>query len=144
MLTCITHTHTHKMCSVCAYIHMACCHIYNYFIYILYSLLTFESNSYIQYILLVNKNSVCNQEYERRKHARNEGRRYCDSAVLTYQAERMPEQIRLKVGGVTMQQTAVYEEFARNIPGFQTLSERDAALFVPKPVTVSVVLNSNF
>jgi len=30
----------------------------------------------------------------------------------------MPEQIRLKVGGVTPQQMAVYEEFSRNIPGF--------------------------
>ena len=58
------------------------------------------------------------QEYELRKHARSEGRRYCDPVVLTYQAERMPEQIRLKVGGVTHQQIAVYEEFARNIPGF--------------------------
>ena len=37
-------------------------------------------------------------EFELRKHARNEGRRYCDPVVLTYQAERMPEQIRLKVG----------------------------------------------
>lgn len=83
-------------------------------------------------------------EYERRKHARNEGRRYCDSAVLTYQAERMPEQIRLKVGGVTMQQMAVYEEFARNIPGFQPLTERDAALFVPKPVTESLSIVSTF
>lgn len=46
----------------------------------------------------------------------------------------MPEQLRLKVGGVTSQQTAVYEELARNIPGFQPLSERDAALFIPKPV----------
>lgn len=50
--------------------------------------------------------------------ARSEGRRYCDPSVLTYQAERMPEQIRLKVGGVTMQQIAVYEEFSRSIPGF--------------------------
>ncbi|XP_064641680.1 CCR4-NOT transcription complex subunit 1-like isoform X3 [Lineus longissimus] len=57
-------------------------------------------------------------EFELRKHARNEGRRYCDPVVLTYQAERMPEQIRLKVGGVTPQQLAVYEEFGRNIPGF--------------------------
>lgn len=57
-------------------------------------------------------------EYELRKHARADGRRYCDPVVLTYQAERMPEQIRLKVGGVTHQQIAVYEEFARNIPGF--------------------------
>jgi len=61
---------------------------------------------------------VCAQEYELRKHARSEGRRYCDPQVLTYQAERMPEQIRLKVGGVTPQQMAVYEEFSRNIPGF--------------------------
>ena len=42
------------------------------------------------YIMLI-------QEYELRKVARSEGRRYCDPAVLTYQAERMPEQLRLKV-----------------------------------------------
>ena len=57
-------------------------------------------------------------EFELRKHARTEGRRYCDPVVLTYQAERMPEQIRLKVGGATTSQLSVYEEFARNIPGF--------------------------
>ncbi|CAH2323826.1 CCR4-NOT transcription complex subunit 1 isoform X9 [Pelobates cultripes] len=57
-------------------------------------------------------------EFELRKHARQEGRRYCDPVVLTYQAERMPEQIRLKVGGVDSKQLAVYEEFARNVPGF--------------------------
>ncbi|KAG0416949.1 hypothetical protein HPB47_006047 [Ixodes persulcatus] len=102
------------------------------------------------------------QEYEFRKGARGEGRRYCDPVVLTYQAERMPEQIRLKartqfvvwsktpsqkcvsltevvsltqVGCVTPQQMAVYEEFARNIPGFQPISERDQpSLFLPKPV----------
>lgn len=44
----------------------------------------------------------------------------------------MPEQIKLKVGGVDSSQFAVYEEFARNIPGFQAMSERDAALFIPK------------
>ncbi|CAH1997116.1 unnamed protein product [Acanthoscelides obtectus] len=70
-------------------------------------------------------------EYELRKMARQEGRifdcrRYCDAIALTYQAERMPEQIRLKVGGVAPNQMAVYEEFARNIPGFLP-SERDAA-----------------
>ncbi|XP_077542745.1 CCR4-NOT transcription complex subunit 1 isoform X6 [Haemaphysalis longicornis] len=75
------------------------------------------------------------QEYDYRKSARSEGRRYCDPVVLTYQAERMPEQIRLKVGCVTAQQMAVYEEFARNIPGFQPISERDQpSLFLPKPV----------
>lgn len=60
--------------------------------------------------------------------------------LAKYQAERMPEQIRLKVGGVTPQQMAVYEEFARNIPGFLPLSERDTqALLIPKPVTVSIL-----
>ncbi|XP_054165262.1 CCR4-NOT transcription complex subunit 1-like [Oppia nitens] len=57
-------------------------------------------------------------EYEMRRAARAEGRRYCDPAVLTYQAERMPEAIRLKVGPVTQQQMNVYEELGRNIPGF--------------------------
>lgn len=42
----------------------------------------------------------------------------------------MPEQIRLKVGGITSQQMAAYEEFARNIPGFLPLTERD---FMLKP-----------
>lgn len=42
----------------------------------------------------------------------------------------MPEAIRLKVGGVTQQQMAVYEEFARNIPGFLPLTDRD---FLLKP-----------
>ncbi|CAB3987607.1 CCR4-NOT transcription complex subunit 1 isoform X5 [Paramuricea clavata] len=59
-------------------------------------------------------------EFELRRLARSEGRRYCDPVVLTYQAERMPEQIRLKVGGVTPNQTAVFEEFAKTIPGFTT------------------------
>lgn len=44
------------------------------------------------------------QEFELRKHARQEGRRYCDPMVLTYQAERMPEQIRLKVRSSQMSQ----------------------------------------
>jgi hypothetical protein len=51
----------------------------------------------------------------------------------------MPEQIRLKVGGVTSQQMAVYEEFARNIPGFLPLTERDTAMFVPKSVVVGLI-----
>lgn len=77
-------------------------------------------------------------EIELRKIARQEGRRYCDP-LAKYQAERMPEQIRLKVGGVTPQQMAVYEEFTRNIPGFLPLSERDTqALLMLKPVTVSI------
>ncbi|XP_014478138.1 PREDICTED: CCR4-NOT transcription complex subunit 1 isoform X5 [Dinoponera quadriceps] len=78
-------------------------------------------------------------EIELRKIARQEGRRYCDP-LAKYQAERMPEQIRLKMGGVTPQQMAVYEEFARNLPGFLPLSERDTqALFMPKPATDTTV-----
>ena len=48
---------------------------------------------------IINTCCVCCsiQDYELRKVARSEGRLYCDPAVLTYQAERMPEQLRLKV-----------------------------------------------
>ena len=35
-----------------------------------------------------------------RMMARKEGRIYCDGVTLTYQTERMPEPIRLKMGGV--------------------------------------------
>lgn len=65
------------------------------------------------------------QELDFGKQAKNEGRRYCDPTVLMYQAERMPEQISLKVGGVTPQQISVYEEFARNIPGFIPPTEKE-------------------
>lgn len=51
---------------------------------------------------------------------------------MSYQTARMPEQIRLKVGGVSNSQFLVYDEFARNIPGFQPVAERDAALFIQK------------
>ena len=44
----------------------------------------------------------------------------------------MPEPIRLKMSGVTPQQATVYEEFARYIPGFLPVTERDAAMLVPK------------
>lgn len=57
-------------------------------------------------------------EYESRKRARAEGRRFCDPATLTYQAERMPEAIRLKVGSVPTHQFHVYEDIGRNVPGF--------------------------
>lgn len=46
----------------------------------------------------------------------------------------MPEPIRLKMSGVTAQQAAVYEEFARYIPGFLPVTERDAAMLVPKMI----------
>lgn len=59
-------------------------------------------------------------------------RRHCDATVLAYQAGRMPDQIRLKVGGISSAQFSVYDEFARNIPGFQPMTERDAALLLQK------------
>ena len=47
---------------------------------------------------LMTQANIVFQEFDLRRIARSEGRRYCDPVVLTYQAERMPEQIRLKVG----------------------------------------------
>lgn len=51
----------------------------------------------------------------------------------------MPEQVRLKVGGVTPQQMAVYEEFARNIPGFQPMTDKEAAMCTPKNVSEEII-----
>ena len=70
-------------------------------------------------------------DYELRKLARLEGRRYLDPMVLAYQTERLPERVRLRVGGPTDLQITVYEEFACNIPGFTPV--RDVGLFIPKP-----------
>ena len=39
------------------------------------------------------------QEFEARKQARSEGRRYLNPAMMQYQAERLPEQLRSKVSG---------------------------------------------
>merc|ERR1719278_1759778 len=72
-------------------------------------------------------------EIDARILARKEGRRYCDPIALTYQAERMPDAIRLKVGQVPPAQAAVYDEFARNIPGFKPLTEREAQQIAHKP-----------
>lgn len=70
-------------------------------------------------------------EYDLRKLARQENRRYCDPVALNYQMERMPDPIRVKIGPISSQQMAVYEEFARNIPGFLP-NERDATLLLQK------------
>ena len=77
-----------------------------------------------------------NVEIELRKMARKEGRRYCDPVALTYQAERMPDPIRLKVGQAPPAQAAVFDEFARNIPGFKPLTEREAQQIAHKPAGV--------
>merc|ERR1719234_2819719 len=75
-----------------------------------------------------------NVEIELRKMARKEGRRHCDPVALTYQAERMPDPIRLKVGQAPPAQAAVFDEFARNIPGFKPLTEREAQqMMINKP-----------
>ncbi|KAK2550448.1 CCR4-NOT transcription complex subunit 1 [Acropora cervicornis] len=81
-------------------------------------------------------------EFDLRRIARSEGRRYCDPVVLTYQAERMPEQIRLKVGGVNANQTAVYEEFARSIPGFQPPQAGESITTPPLPKPVGILGNA--
>jgi len=57
-------------------------------------------------------------EYETRRKARQEGRRYFDPATLSYQVDRMPEKVRLRAGSVTQQQFQIYEELGRSIPGF--------------------------
>lgn len=64
-------------------------------------------------------------ECDVRKMARQEGRTFCDHTVLAFQAERIPMQIRLKVGSVSSNQLSVYEEFGRNVPGFQRLTDRE-------------------
>lgn len=73
-------------------------------------------------------------EYEIRKISRQEGRTYCDSTVLAYQAERIPSHIRLKVGPTSPGLLSVYEEFGRNVPGFQRIVDRE--LF-PKPAAAA-------
>ena len=50
---------------------------------------------------------MCVQEFEVRKLARVEGRRYCNASALTYQAERMPEQIRVNVSLLPVQTLSV-------------------------------------
>ena len=60
-------------------------------------------------------------EYGQRRAARAEGRRFGDPQVAAYQESRMPEPIRL--GSLTGQQTAVFEMFARAVPGFAVTGE---------------------
>ena len=61
-------------------------------------------------------------DYDARRKARAEGRRYCDSLALAVQVERMPLPIRLEVGSTPPHHFTVYEEIGRNVPGFNTLS----------------------
>jgi hypothetical protein len=49
--------------------------------------------------------------------------------------KRIPMQIRLKVGSVLPNQLAVYEEFGRNVPGFQRITDRDADDYLLPPTS---------
>ncbi|XP_050527108.1 CCR4-NOT transcription complex subunit 1-like isoform X2 [Daktulosphaira vitifoliae] len=71
-------------------------------------------------------------EYERRNLSRIEGRRYCDQTVVSGQAEFLPDTLRNKLGLPPSQMIGIYEEFARNIPGFQQLDREAVSLFMPK------------
>ncbi len=64
-------------------------------------------------------------EFTLRRSAKMENRRYCDPVSLTYQAQRMPEPIRLKVGMVTPGQQEIYKEFSCNISGFKPTTTDD-------------------
>lgn len=77
------------------------------------------------------------QEYERRNLSRMEGRRYCDPLVLSGQVEYLPDILRNKVGLPPTQTVGVYDEFARNIPGFQPLDRETVSLFIPKSVIIT-------
>ncbi|XP_072946619.1 CCR4-NOT transcription complex subunit 1-like [Epargyreus clarus] len=66
------------------------------------------------------------KDYEMRKLARQDGRCYYNELY----EQRIPTRVQPRVGGPTDVQISVYEEFARNIPGF--LPVRDPGVFVPK------------
>lgn len=68
-----------------------------------------------------------------------EGRRYCDPMVLSGQAEYLPNHLRNKIGLPLPQMIGIYEEFARNIPGFQPLDRESVSLFIPKTVIFVVI-----
>ena len=79
-----------------------------------------------------------NSEFDLRKNSRADNRHYCDTAALTYQAERMPDQIRLKVGRVTPQQMQIYEDFERHIPGFAPNQDLDSGISLLGKATAGV------
>lgn len=68
-------------------------------------------------------------EFEMRQRARSEGRAHYEPKVLAYHNEKMPEMLKLRVGSVTQNQFAVYEEFGKNLPGFKVHSDERASNF---------------
>ncbi|GAB0100187.1 CCR4-NOT transcription complex subunit 1 [Sergentomyia squamirostris] len=83
-------------------------------------------------------------DYEIRKVSRQEGRRYYDEAVLNYHCENMPKKIRLKINGITPEQLGVYDEFARNIPGFQPITDQEIPHFLPTQTFQEPISMSSF
>ncbi|RNA24401.1 CCR4-NOT transcription complex subunit 1 isoform X6, partial [Brachionus plicatilis] len=66
-------------------------------------------------------------EFDSRLVAKSEARAHYDPTTLNYQNEKMPEQIRLKVGSISAHQFSVYEEFSKNLPGFKINTEERVA-----------------
>jgi len=63
-----------------------------------------------------------------------ERRRYCDPVVLNGQIEYLPDILRNKIGLPSPQMLGIYEDYAKNIPGFQPLDRESVSLFMPKTV----------
>ncbi|VDM37677.1 unnamed protein product [Toxocara canis] len=63
-------------------------------------------------------------EFVMRKQARQDGRQYADPVALA-RAQQMPEKIRPRVGQVTAQQMAIYDEFSSKICGFKPTTAED-------------------
>ncbi|VDK22376.1 unnamed protein product, partial [Anisakis simplex] len=63
-------------------------------------------------------------EFLMRKQARQEGRQYADPVALA-RAQSLPEKIRPRVGAITAQQMAIYEEFSSKICGFKPTTAED-------------------
>lgn len=87
-------------------------------------------------------------EYEVRKQAKLEGRRYCDPVMLSYQLDRIPDSIRVKPATGGNMQLGVYEDFSRNIPGFLPITDGEASFvnnnkFNRQEPTMSQVMPTN-
>lgn len=63
-------------------------------------------------------------EFEMRRRAKSDGRRYQDPTVSQI-VDRLPSPLKIQAGELAPQHTQVYEEFAKNIPGFRPATEQD-------------------
>jgi CCR4-NOT transcription complex subunit 1 len=62
------------------------------------------------------------------------GQQYYDPVVMIGQAEYLPDSLRNKIGLPLLQTIEIYEDFARNIPGFLPHDREAISLFLPKAV----------